>query len=59
MVQAITFSGKKNEDASAHLHNFLDIYSTVVIKNIFSRGRATSFVSVLIGWKSKAVVLCK
>jgi hypothetical protein len=34
MVQAITFSGKKNEDASAHLQNFLEIYSTVVIKNI-------------------------
>jgi hypothetical protein len=34
MVQAITFSGKKNEDASAHLQNFLEIYSTIVIKNI-------------------------
>jgi hypothetical protein len=34
MVQAITFSGKKNKDASAHLQNFLKICSTVVIKNI-------------------------
>jgi hypothetical protein len=34
MVQAITFSGKKNKDESAHLQNFLEIYSTVVIKNI-------------------------
>jgi hypothetical protein len=33
-VQAITFNGKKNEDASAHLQNFLEICSTVVIKNI-------------------------
>jgi hypothetical protein len=31
MVQTNTFSGKAYEDASAHLQNFLEIYSTVVI----------------------------
>jgi hypothetical protein len=34
MVQATTFSGKVHEDASAHLQNFLEICSTVVIKDI-------------------------
>jgi len=34
MVQAITFSGKKDEDASAHLQNFLETCSTINIKNI-------------------------
>jgi hypothetical protein len=34
MVQATPFNGKEHEDASAHLQNFLEISSTVVIKNI-------------------------
>jgi hypothetical protein len=34
MVQATSFSGKAHEDACAHLQNFLEISSTVVIKNI-------------------------
>jgi hypothetical protein len=34
MVQATIFSGKAHEDASAHLQNFLEIRSTVVIKDI-------------------------
>jgi hypothetical protein len=34
MVQATTFSGKAYEDASADLQNFLEICSTVVIKDI-------------------------
>jgi hypothetical protein len=34
MVQATLFSGKAHEDACAHLQNFLDTSSTVVIKNI-------------------------
>jgi hypothetical protein len=34
MVQATSFSGKAHEDASAHLQNFLEISSTVVIKNV-------------------------
>ena len=34
MVQATPFSGKAHEDASAHLQNFLEISSTVVIKDI-------------------------
>jgi hypothetical protein len=33
-VQATLFSGKAHEDACAHLQNFLDISSTVVIKNV-------------------------
>jgi hypothetical protein len=35
MVQANTFSGKAYEDVSAHLQNFLEICSTVVIKETF------------------------
>jgi hypothetical protein len=34
MVQATTFNGKAQEAASTHLQNFLEIYSTVVIKHI-------------------------
>jgi hypothetical protein len=34
MVQATPFSGKAHEDASAHLQNFLEINSTVVIKDV-------------------------
>jgi hypothetical protein len=34
MVQATQFSGKVHEDASAHLQDFLEICSTIVIKDI-------------------------
>jgi hypothetical protein len=34
MVQATTFSGKAHEDANAHLHDFLEIGSTIIIKDI-------------------------
>ena len=34
MVQATPFSGKAHGDASAHLQNFLEISSTVVIKDV-------------------------
>ena len=34
MVQATPFSGKTHEDASAHLHNFMEICSTVIIKDV-------------------------
>jgi hypothetical protein len=34
MVQATVFSGKAHEDACAHLQNFLEISSTIVIKNV-------------------------
>jgi hypothetical protein len=34
MVQATPFSGKAHEDASAHLQNFLEISSIVVIKDV-------------------------
>jgi hypothetical protein len=31
MVQASPFCGKPNEDANAHLQNFLELYETIVI----------------------------
>ena len=34
MVQATPFSGRAQDDASAHLHNFLEISSIVVIKDV-------------------------
>ena len=34
MVQASPFCGKANEDASAHLQQFLDLCSTFVIKRV-------------------------
>jgi hypothetical protein len=34
MVQATQLSGKVHEDASAHLHNFLEIGSIIVIKEV-------------------------
>ena len=34
MMQASPFSGKAHEDASTHLQNFLEISSTVTIKDI-------------------------
>ena len=34
MVQATPFIGKAHKDASAHLQNFLEISSTVVIKDV-------------------------
>jgi hypothetical protein len=30
LVQATTFSGKAQEDATAHLHDFLEIGSTII-----------------------------
>ena len=32
MVQGSPFSGKSNEDANAHLQNFLELCNTVVIR---------------------------
>ena len=34
MVQASPFYGKPNEDANAHLQNFLDLCDTVVIRGV-------------------------
>ena len=34
MVEATPFSRKEYEDASAHLQNFLEMSSTVVIKDV-------------------------
>jgi hypothetical protein len=33
-VQATTFGGKEEEDATKHLHNFLEIGSTIIIKDV-------------------------
>ena len=34
MVQASQFCGKRNEDANAHLQNFLELCNTVVIRGV-------------------------
>lgn len=34
MVQATPFSRKAHEDASAHVHNFLETSSMIVIKDV-------------------------
>ena len=34
MVQASPFCGKPNEDANAHLQNFLELWDTVVIRGV-------------------------
>jgi hypothetical protein len=34
MVQATPFSKKAHEDASAHLQNFMEISSTITIKDV-------------------------
>ena len=34
MVQASPFCGKPNEDANAHLQNFLELCNTVVIRGV-------------------------
>jgi hypothetical protein len=34
MVQASPFCGKPNEDANAHLQNFLELCETVVIRGV-------------------------
>jgi hypothetical protein len=54
MVQATPFSGKAYKDASAHLHNFLEISSTAVIKDV---DHITSLVSIHISGKGEAMVL--
>jgi hypothetical protein len=33
-VQATTFGGKEEEDATKHLQNFLEIGSTIIIKDV-------------------------
>jgi len=34
MVQAIQYSGKVSEDASAHLHDFMEIGNTITIEKL-------------------------
>ena len=51
MVQASPFCGKANEDASAHLRQFLDLCS-------ISGCHPTPSISVLSFGESKAMVLC-
>ena len=36
MVQASQFCGKPNEDANAHLQNFLELCDTIVIRRVAS-----------------------
>ena len=36
MVQARPFCGKSNEDANAHLQNFLELYKTVTIRGVMT-----------------------
>ena len=36
MVQASPFCGKPNEDANAHLQNFLELYKTVTIRGVMT-----------------------
>ena len=60
MVQASPFCGRANEDASAHLQQFLELCSTFVIKGISQDAiqlRLFPF-SVLSFGESEAVVLC-
>ena len=57
MVQASSFCGKANEDASAHLQQFLELCSTFVVKRVCQdaiRLRLFPFYSR----ESEAVVLC-
>ena len=46
MVQASPFYGKPNEDASAHLQQFLELCSTFVIKGV----RSNSFMLTRLLW---------
>jgi hypothetical protein len=36
MVQASPFCGKPNEDANAHLQNFLELWETIVIRGVMA-----------------------
>ena len=58
MVQAIQYSGKVNEDASAHLQDFMEIGNTIAIERV-NQDHTTSPLSILNSGKSKAVVLCQ
>ena len=50
MVQASPFYGKANEDASAHLQLFLELYSTFVIRGVSQDAiRFHLFTSSLLG----------
>ena len=57
MAQAIPFYGKANEDASAHLQQFLELCSTFVIKGVSQDAiRLRLFPFSLL--ESEAMVLC-
>ena len=56
MVQASPFCGKANEDASAHVQQFLELFSTFVIKGVSQDAiRLRLFPSF---GQSEAMVLC-
>ena len=58
MVQASPFCGKANEDASAHLQQFLEFCSTFCDQGSVARRDPASSVSVLSFGESEVVVLC-
>ena len=58
MVQASPFCGKANEDASAHLQQFLELCSTFVIKGVSQDAIPAPSVSVFSLGESEAMVLC-
>ena len=58
MVQASPFCGQANEDASAHLQQFLELCSTFVIKGCIARCNPAPSISVFSLGESEAMVLC-
>ena len=57
MVQASPFCGKANEDASAHLQQFLELCSTFVIKGVSQDAIRLHLFPFSLG-ESEAMVLC-
>ena len=60
MLQAIPFCGKANEDASAHLQQFLELCSTFVIKGVSQDAiRLRMFPFSLLGERSNGFMLTR
>ena len=53
MVQASPFCGKPNEDANAHLHNFLELCKTVTIRGITGDAIRLRLFPFSLLWKAK------
>ena len=58
MVQASPFCGKANEDASAHLQQFLELCSPFCYQGCITRCNPAPSVFVLSSGESKTMVLC-